>query len=197
MAVRIVEPDADPGADQGQAPLVELRAQLVGIGGHEAPVPELGARVARRVHLVDDAAIAVPFPIDALDDAPGARGVRDPDPVAHHRSPRIRQAGRRPGWLAASGCAPWAGATTFGAGPVDSRSMSDHRQADRLGRLGEVRVVERSGEPLDGEPAHLGLLLGDRREARATTHDAAAMSSQPMTLTSPGTRRPASRGARA
>ena len=80
MAARIVEPDADPGADEGQAPLVELRAQVVGIRGHEAPVPELGAGVARRVHLVDDAAIAVAFPVDALDDAPGARGVRDPDP---------------------------------------------------------------------------------------------------------------------
>ena len=40
----------------------------------------------------------------------------------------------------------------------------DHRQADRPGRLDEVRVVDASGELLDGEAAHLGLLLGDRRQ---------------------------------
>ena len=153
MAARVLEPDADPGADEGQAPRVELRAQLVGIGGHEAPVPELGARVARRVHLVDDAAIAVALPVDALDDAPGARGVRDPDHAAH--GSRSRGAGPRAGD---------AGATTLA--PARSTRARQHRQADRLGgrRRGPGRRA--SGELLDGEAAHLGLLLGDRRQGR-------------------------------
>jgi hypothetical protein len=88
VAGRVLELDADPGADQREAAAVELVPQLAGIGGHEPPVAELGADVARLVHLVDDPPVAVAVSLDALDHAPGAGGVGDANHVATPRRPR-------------------------------------------------------------------------------------------------------------
>src|SRR6266568_2664279 len=85
-AARIVQIDADPGRQQLEVACLKFLPQLIGIGGHEPPIPQFGTLIPRLVHFVEHPGISPTLPFHILDDSPRNGSITHTDLCVCHCS---------------------------------------------------------------------------------------------------------------